>query len=302
MKLGRFTVLPLAALLLSCGEAPTPTLTAPDAPPLLSTTYRVQVSCPVLLYVGSYGFCSAQGYDINNNPTSSLGFFSSSNPGSVSVSGSMVTANAPSGATIWATVDGVQGQTFVAVSYTPVLTSVSVTPTPTSVNRYHTRQLTAKGYDQYGVQMNGLSFIWSSSSTAVATVNSSGLAYGVSVGSASISASSGGVSGSASLSVTVPALSTGISGPSSVPRNQSATYTASASGGTGAYTYEWRKRTGNFSFWNAWGSWSSPSSTNTTSNTVTACGINRVEVEVRVTDSASATGGTSYTYYVTNAC
>lgn len=302
MKLGRFTVLPLAAFLLSCGEAPTTMVTAPDAPPLLSSTYRVQVSCPVLLYVGSYGFCSAQGYDINNNPTSSLGFFSSNNPGSVSVSGSMVTANAPSGATIWATVDGVQGQAFVAVSYTPVLTSASVTPTPTSVNRFYTRQFTAKGYDQYGAQINGLSFTWSSSNTGVATVNSSGLAYGVSTGSATISASSGGVSGSASLSVVVPSLSAGISGPSSVPRNQSATYTASASGGTGSYTYEWRKRSGNFSFWNAWGSWSSPSSSNSTTNTVTACGISRAEVEARVTDSQGATGGTSYTYYVTNAC
>jgi hypothetical protein len=303
MKLGRIAVFALLAVLPGCGDAPTPTAAAraPDAP-RLAATYRVQVNCPLVLYVGNSGFCNAQGYDVNNFPTSSLAFYTSGNPSSVSVSGSMVTANAPSGATITAWIDGVRGYAYVSVQYTPVLTSVAVTPTPTSVNRYYTRQLTAKGYDQYGAQMSGLSFSWSSSNTAVATVNSSGLVYGASAGSATITASTGGTSGAASVSVVIPSVSAGISGPSSVPRNQATQFTGTGSGGSGPYTYEWRKRSGSSSTWNAWESWTSPSTSNTTWVYVANCGVNRVELELRVTDSLGATGSTSYTFYVTNAC
>lgn len=301
MRSGRFAALALLALLSSCGEAPTAGIRAPDAP--LLNTVSVQLSCPFMLSVGSSGFCSAQGYDSNGNPTATVASFNSSNPSSVSVSGSgVVTALAPSGATITAWIGPVSGSTYVSVPTPSVLTTVTVTPTPTTVNRYHTRQLTARGYDQNGTQMNGLSFTWSSSNTAVATVNASGQVYGVSTGTATITATSGGKSGSASLTVTVPALSVGLSGPSSTPRNQSVQYTASVMGGTPPYTYQWRKRYGNFSFWNAWESWYGTGTTNSTSASVTYCGIHRGEVEVRVTDSQGATGGTSYTFFVTNPC
>jgi hypothetical protein len=303
MKLGRFAAFAMFAALSGCGgDAPTTAIQAPDEP-LLGATFRVQVNCPGVLYVGNSGSCWAQGYDFNNSPTSSFGYFTSNNPSSVAVtSNGVVTAYAPSGATITAWVDGVQGSAYVSVPYTPVLTSVAVTPNPASVSRYYTRQLTAKGYDQYGAQMSGLSFTWSSSNTAVATVNSSGLVYGAAVGSATITATSGGKSGSATVNVVLPSVSAGISGPSSIQRNTTYQFTGSASGGTAPYTYQWRKRYGTSSYWNGWEGWYSTGTTNSTSIYVSPCGVNRAELELRVTDSTGAVGSTSVTFYITNPC
>lgn len=302
MKTGRFAVVSLLLLLTSCGDEPTSAIHAPDAP-LLGATFRVQVNCPGVLYVANSGSCWAQGYDFNNSPTNNFGYFTSNNPSAVSVTtAGVVTAWGPPGATITAFIDGVPGSTYVSVPYTPVLTSVGVTPTPATVTRYYTRQLTAKGYDQYGAQMSGLSFSWSSSNTSVATVNSSGSVYGANVGSATITATSGGKSGSATVDVVLPSISTGISGPSTVQRNTMYTYTASASGGTGSYTYQWRKRFGSSSTWNGWEPWYGTGNNSSTYLNVSACGVNRGELELRVTDSNGAGGSTSLTYYITNPC
>lgn len=303
MKLGRLAVFALLAVLPGCEDASAPTaaVKAPDTP-LLSTTYSVRVTCPLVLSVGSSGYCNAQGYDINGYPTGGLAFYSSSNPSAVTVSGSMVTAHAPGGATITAWINSARGSTYISVPTPQVLTSVAVTPNPTSVAQYASRQLTATAYDQNGNAMSGQTFTWSSSNTAVATVSSSGVVYGASPGSATITASTGGKSGSTSVSVVIPSVSAGISGPSSVPRATATQFTGTAYGGSGPYTYSWRKRFGSSSTWNAWEAWTSASTSNTTWVYVANCGVNRVELELRVTDSTGATGSTGYTFYVTNAC
>lgn len=302
MKLSRLVSLGLLAVLSACSDAPTPTAVGTPDAPLLNTTVRVQVSCPGVLYVGNSGMCYAQGYDSNNNPTSSFASFSSANPGSVSVSGSYVTAHAPSGAWITAWIGGASGSTYVSVAYVASLTSISVSPNPASVYTGGTRQLTATGYDQYGATMSGLSFTWSSSNSSVASVSSSGLVSGVAVGSTSVTASASGRSGSATVNVTTPPLNASISGSQYVARHTSAQYTASTWGGTAPYTYEWRTRQGTASWWGSWQSWFSTGSTNYTYASINSCGLDRNQIEVRVTDAVGATFTTSYTVYITNPC
>jgi Bacterial Ig-like domain (group 2)/Glucodextranase, domain B/Bacterial Ig-like domain len=85
----------------------------------------------------------------------------------------------------------------------PVLTTITVVPAATSIAVGATQQFTATARDQNGNPMSPQpAFTWSSANTAIATVNSSGLATGVAAGGpVSISAKNGAISGSASLTV-----------------------------------------------------------------------------------------------------
>lgn len=90
-----------------------------------------------------------------------------------------------------------------STSPTPVAT-VTVTPAPATVVRGATQQLAAATKDAVGNLLTGRLVSWSSSNTAVATVNSTGLVTGVVAGSATITATSEGKSGTSALTVTAP--------------------------------------------------------------------------------------------------
>ncbi|MDB4892880.1 MAG: hypothetical protein JWL61_4735, partial [Gemmatimonadetes bacterium] len=83
-----------------------------------------------------------------------------------------------------------------------VLTSITVTPNPATVNVNGTKQFTAQAFDASNQPMTGVTFTWGTSDGAIATVNSTGLAKGEAVGDANITATSGTVVGSALLHVT----------------------------------------------------------------------------------------------------
>lgn len=91
---------------------------------------------------------------------------------------------------------------------TPMLASVSVSPSATSTNVGGTRQFTASPLDQFGAAFVGASIAWSSSNTAVATINSSGLATALAAGTSTITATATAgtstVMGTALLTVTLP--------------------------------------------------------------------------------------------------
>ena len=87
---------------------------------------------------------------------------------------------------------------------TPVLTSIAVAGSSTSVVIGNTLQLTATPRDQLGRTMS-VAVTWSSASPVVATVSSTGLVTGLASGTAAIQASSGSVSGSLIVSVSGPA-------------------------------------------------------------------------------------------------
>lgn len=80
--------------------------------------------------------------------------------------------------------------------------TVSVTPATAQVVAGQTVPLTATPRDAAGVALSGRAASWSSGATAVASVDGSGVVTGVTAGTATITATVGGVSGSAIVTVT----------------------------------------------------------------------------------------------------
>jgi uncharacterized protein YjdB len=94
----------------------------------------------------------------------------------------------------------------VVTAAAPTVGSVGVAPDPVSVAAGDTTRLTATVHDTDGNEMTA-TVTWSSSSAAVATVNTSGLVTGVAAGTAFIRAVVGDVSDSAAVTVTAPSSS-----------------------------------------------------------------------------------------------
>ncbi len=84
--------------------------------------------------------------------------------------------------------------------YTPVLTSITVSPSTATLARGSTLTLTAQPKDQFGNPVSA-TITWSSSNTAVGTITQNGLFTALSAGSTTITASNGSVRGTASVTV-----------------------------------------------------------------------------------------------------
>jgi uncharacterized protein YjdB len=138
--------------------------------------------------------------------------WSSGSPSLATVSSSgMVTGVAAGNAIIVATVDGKQGSAVITVRNVPVA-SVSVTPSTSAITAGQTVTLAATTLDASGNTLVGRVIGWSTSDNAIATVSSSGVVTGVSVGTATITASSEGQSGIATVTVgAVPVASVTVS-------------------------------------------------------------------------------------------
>jgi hypothetical protein len=89
---------------------------------------------------------------------------------------------------------------------TGIVREILVTPATAEVNVGGTQQFMATLIDLHGDTVTGPAVAWSSSAAAVATVDGTGLATGVSPGTATITASIGYASGSATITVTQPNL------------------------------------------------------------------------------------------------
>jgi hypothetical protein len=87
---------------------------------------------------------------------------------------------------------------------TGIPATVVVTPASDSVNVGETKQFTASCFDIHGNPVGCPAVTWSSSNPAVATIDASGLATGVSAGTTTITASIGYASGTATLKVIQP--------------------------------------------------------------------------------------------------
>lgn len=81
------------------------------------------------------------------------------------------------------------------------LTSIAVNPATTTVNVGATTQLSATGVNSDGTQANLSNVSWTSSANNVATVSSTGVVTGVSAGTATITATSQGISGTSTVTV-----------------------------------------------------------------------------------------------------
>jgi CSLREA domain-containing protein len=85
-----------------------------------------------------------------------------------------------------------------------VLTGVEVSPATATIPVGGQQQFTARGLDQFGNEMPGLTFAWESTDTSVATVDQNGLASAVGIGTTTVKAATGGKTGTATLTVTAP--------------------------------------------------------------------------------------------------
>jgi len=87
------------------------------------------------------------------------------------------------------------------------LSSITVTPTNSSIAAGNNEQLTAIGHFKTGSTENLTPFVaWSSSKASVATITPRGLATGVTAGTSTISAALGSITGTTMLTVTPPVL------------------------------------------------------------------------------------------------
>jgi hypothetical protein len=89
-------------------------------------------------------------------------------------------------------------------SATPVLTTITVSITPASIQVGQTTTASAAGFDQNGAAIAMGTVTWSTASGAVATVNTTGGITAVAAGQTQVIASAGGKQGQALVTVTTP--------------------------------------------------------------------------------------------------
>ena len=187
----------------ACGdgitEPPTP---PPDAP--WPTTVTVTPATTQLTALGATVQLSAEVRDQNGQVMAGAGVtWTSSNASVATVSGSgLVTAAGNGTATITATAGSVSGSAAVTVAQE--VSAVVVSPAEATLVHGDTLRLTAGAVDANGHAVAGAEFEWTSSDTSVVAVDASGLATGVGLGEAEVSATSSGVSDSAALVVAEP--------------------------------------------------------------------------------------------------
>ena len=180
------------------------TVSAPAPVPVASVSVSPASSS---LLIGATVQLSAVTRDANSNVlTGRVISWTSGNTGIATVSGSgLVKAVAAGPVTITATSETKTGTAAITVAASaPVpVASVSVSPGTASVQAGSTVQLTAVTRDASGNVLSGRVVTWSSGTIGIASVNSSsGLVLGIVVGSATVTATSEGMSGSAAITVT----------------------------------------------------------------------------------------------------
>ena len=182
----------------ACGD-PAETKPPPEQPAVLLSSVSVTPGT-IPLAVGATQQLTVTGTysDGSTKDLTTTSSFVSETPAIARVSspGGLVTAVAAGTARIVATVSGKTAATSVTVSAPqaePTLSSIALGPTPASVARGGTLQLTVTGtYSDDSTRALTSAATFSSSAEAIATVSSSGLVTGVADGSATITASAGG--------------------------------------------------------------------------------------------------------------
>ncbi|MBV9210409.1 MAG: lamin tail domain-containing protein [Acidobacteria bacterium] len=91
----------------------------------------------------------------------------------------------------------------------PVIARIEIAPNASLINRGGTQQFSATAFDANNQVVPGVAFTWGSSNALIATVDANGLAHGVGIGNANISATAangtgGSISGAANVSVQIP--------------------------------------------------------------------------------------------------
>lgn len=135
-------------------------------------------------------------------------YWSSSNVAVASVSGTgVVTGNSPGQVTIAASALGKSATSAITIIDREVA-AVQIAPASVSVRIGTTVALAAQTIDAEGSTLTGRVITWSSSNTAIATVNNQGTVTGVAAGAATITATSEGQFGAAAVTVTLNPVAT----------------------------------------------------------------------------------------------
>lgn len=191
-----------AVAILSCngGDA-----TGPAPTPVAASVASVTVTSTIQnITVGSSASLTATTLDANGNVlTGRTVTWSSSNSDIARVNdqGSVTGVAVGGPVTITATSEGKSGTSVFTIVAIPVA-SVTVSPTAPTIMVGATTQLSASTLDASGNALTGRAVTWTSSNTAIASVSSTGLVTGLTVGGpVTITATSEGKSGSASVTV-----------------------------------------------------------------------------------------------------
>jgi uncharacterized repeat protein (TIGR01451 family) len=180
------------------------------APFAVNTVTRIEVSpATATIDAGAKQQFTATAYDANNNVVSGVIFlWQSSNTAVATIDQTGLATAISAGTTqIRASARGIQSAPAILTvrAVERILTSVEVTPSSVTIPVGGTQQFTARGLDQFGNEIMGLTFAWESTNTSVATIDAAtGLATGISQGQTTIRATSQGVTGTATLNVTAP--------------------------------------------------------------------------------------------------
>jgi hypothetical protein len=158
-------------------------------------------------YAGDNGFFAISGID--NSPVHLLRDGVSGGNGVYAYTASSVfPTNTYQSSNYWVDV------VFSLTTAAPTLQSIAVTPATATITAGATQQFTATGtYSDNSTQNLTGQVTWTSGTTTVATIDSAGLATGVSAGNSTISATQGGITGTATLTVQ-PATTTAFLAPS----------------------------------------------------------------------------------------
>jgi uncharacterized protein YjdB len=177
-----------------------------SAPAKTLTAIAVTPATASILAGATQQFTATATYsDSSTADVSSSAAWTSSNAATAKINpAGLASALAAGSATITAVLNGVTGSATLAVSAAPkTLSSVTVTPATASIAQQSTQQFTATAAYSDGSKGDVTSSVtWTGSNPAAATVNAAGLATGVAVGSATITATLGGIHGTAALTVT----------------------------------------------------------------------------------------------------
>lgn len=216
------------------GVSGTATLNVSAPAPTLASI-AVSPASPSIMAGSTQQFAAIATYsDGSKVDVTATATWNSSNPAAATVSAAgLATAVAAGSSTIAATLSGVSGTASLTVN--PSLSSIAVTPVNPSVAYGSTQQFTATAtYSDKSTKDITATVTWKSSTTAVATISSAGLATPASAGSTTITASLNGVSGSTTLAVTgITSISVTPASPSfAVGSTQQFTATATNSDGT----------------------------------------------------------------------
>jgi uncharacterized protein YjdB len=168
-------------------------------PPVASVVVQ---PAAVSLLIGGTSALTARVSDASGAALDRIVTWTSDHPEVASVSETgVVTAVSPGTAIVTAQSNGKSGAATITVTR-PAVSSLSITPDGASLVVGGTVSLLATPKDASGAALPDRAVIWNSSAPGIATVSPTGMVSGVAPGSATISATSEGVSATASIVVT----------------------------------------------------------------------------------------------------